>query len=194
MPCALLVVGSCTTKNVPSNWKLIETKGMSYRVVNHDIVERILVFVISDNEIGTVRFACGECCQIMVFDHENVTKMKEAQFVVQWIRIGVHSSVSDRAFSIRAMTVLALIGVFCIFVQVEVVIEKITVHQNGSDHRGTVVAQQGKKIKAGNFHGISSDLDKCLTAWKTAIVIHRQAPWVSSIGPLNELFYLEPQN
>ena len=60
----------------------------------------------------------------MLLDDEYMAEVKEVQFVIEWIRIGVHSSVPDGTFSVWTVVVLALICVLCVLVQVEIIIEK----------------------------------------------------------------------
>ena len=104
-------------------------------------MERVLVFVISDDEVSAGCLGCGESCQIILFDHKYVAKVKEAQFVVEWIWIGVHSSVSDRSLCIWTMIVLALICVLGFLMEIKVIIQEISVHQDGGDYGRTIVAQ-----------------------------------------------------
>jgi len=104
-------------------------------------VERILIFIISGEKVRTEDILCSESGNIMLLDDEYMAEVKEAQFVVEWIRIGVHSSVSDGTFSIWTVVIFALICVLCVLVQIEIVIEKITIHKDRGDYRGTIVAQ-----------------------------------------------------
>ena len=128
-------------KDIPSNRQLIEREGAFRRVVNHDVVERILISIISDDKVRTEGIPCSESSQIVLLDDEYMAEVKEVQFVIEWIRIGIHSSVPDGTFSVWTVVVLALICVLCVLVQIEIVIEEITIHKDGGDYRGTIIAQ-----------------------------------------------------
>ena len=128
-------------KDIPSNRQLIEREGTSRRVVNHDVVERILILIISDDKVRTKGIPCSESSQIVLLDDEYMAEVKKVQFVIEWIRIGIHSSVPDGTFSVWTVVVLALICVLCVLVQIEIVIEEITIHKDGGDYRGTIIAQ-----------------------------------------------------
>ena len=128
-------------KDIPSNRQLIEREGPSRSVVNHDVVERILILIISDNKVRTQGILCGESSHIVLLNDEYMAKVKEVQFVIERIRIGIHSSVPDGAFSVWTVVILALICVLCLLVQIEIVVEEITIHEDGGDYRGAIVAQ-----------------------------------------------------
>ncbi len=129
-------------KDIPSNWQLIEGERASRSVVNHDVVERILILIIiSDEKVRTEDILCSESGHIMLLDDEYMAEVKEVQFVVEWIRIGIHSSMPDGTFSVWTVVVLALIGVFRVLVQIEIVIETISIHEDRGDYREAIVAQ-----------------------------------------------------
>ncbi len=104
-------------------------------------MERVLILIISDNKVRTEGILYGESSHIVLLDDEDMAEVKEVQFVIEWIRIGVHSSVPDRTFSVWTVVVLALICVLCVLVQIKVIIEKITIYEDRGDYRGTIVAQ-----------------------------------------------------
>ena len=128
-------------KYIPSNRQLIEREGASRRVVDHDVVERILILIISDNKVRTEGIPYSEGSHIVLLDDEYMAEVKEVQFVIERIRIGIHSSVPDGAFSVWTVVVLALICVLCVLVQIEIVIEEITIHEDRGDYRGAIIAQ-----------------------------------------------------
>ena len=83
-------------------------------VINYYIVERIIVFIVSDNQICVIALIF-DMAHILFFNDENVSEVKEVQFVVERVRICVHSAMPYRTFTIRAMIILALFGIFSIF-------------------------------------------------------------------------------
>ena len=65
-------------KDVPSNRQLIESEWASRGVVNYDVVERILILIISDNKVRTQGIPCGESSHIMLLDDEYMAEVKSA--------------------------------------------------------------------------------------------------------------------
>ena len=59
LPYALLGDGPCTLEKCPDELAIGQEE-VAGRVVNHDVMEGILVLVISDNEVSTFCCVCSE--------------------------------------------------------------------------------------------------------------------------------------
>ena len=98
---------------------------------------------------------------------------------------------TDGAFSVWPMVILASICILCILVKIKIIVEEVSVHQNCCDHRRTIGTEKCKKIKARHLDGVLANLYKGFPTGKTTIVVYGKTPWVFSILFLDELFDFE---